>query len=101
MLEAKIDSFTKLKKIEASLAERYDKLLLENEELHSVSMNGIEIANVIQKIAREREQLSADLADRSLTVKKLVEENRLLQQQLGEIKYENDKLISLTKNITP
>jgi len=99
ILEMKAESFVKLRRIGVSLADRHNELLLENEELHRVSMNGIEIATVIQEITREREQLSLDLVDRSLTVKKLVEENRCLQQRLDAIKYENDKLLNLTKNI--
>lgn len=50
-------------------------------------------------MTQEREQLSVDLADRSLTVKKLLEENVNLQAKLDKAKDEAGNLMKLTKEI--
>lgn len=58
-------------------------LMIENEELRSAALDGIEIAKAVQDLTREREQLSKDLAMRAETIKKLIEENNNLQLRLS------------------
>ena len=58
-------------------------LLGENEELRQAALDGIEIAKVVQELTRERESLSHDLADRSGTIKKLIEDNNNLSVRLN------------------
>ena len=58
-------------------------LLVENEELRSAALDGIEIAKAVQDLTREREALSSDLSDRAATIKKLIEENRDLSLRLN------------------
>lgn len=58
-------------------------LLGENEELRQAALDGIEIAKVVQELTREREALSHDLADRSGTIKKLIEDNNNLSVRLN------------------
>jgi regulator of replication initiation timing len=50
-------------------------LLVENEELRSAALDGIEIAKAVQDLTKEREKLSKDLQDRAATIKKLIEDN--------------------------
>jgi predicted RNase H-like nuclease (RuvC/YqgF family) len=50
-------------------------LLVENEELRSAALDGIEIAKAVQDLTREREALDRDLRERALTIKKLMEDN--------------------------
>lgn len=50
-------------------------------------------------MTQEREQLSIDLTDRSLTVKKLLEENVNLQNKLDKAKEEAENLMKLSKEI--
>lgn len=57
------------------LKDENEKLVEENEELRQASLDGIEIAMAVQELTKEREQLSVDLADRAITIKKLLEEN--------------------------
>jgi regulator of replication initiation timing len=57
-------------------------LLVENEELRSAALDGIEIAKAVQDLTKERETLSGDLADRAATIKKLIEENNSLSLRL-------------------
>lgn len=52
-------------------------------------------------MTKEREQLSVDLADRSLSVKKLLEENTNLQLRLKKAQEEADKLVALTGGNLP
>ena len=58
-------------------------LLVENEELRSAALDGIEIAKAVQDLTKEREALSSDLSDRAATIKKLIEENRDLSLRLS------------------
>jgi len=58
-------------------------LLVENEELRSAALDGIEIAKAVQDLTRERESLSSDLSDRAATIKKLIEENRDLSLRMN------------------
>jgi regulator of replication initiation timing len=51
-------------------------LLVENEELRSAALDGIEIAKAVQDLTKEREALSSELSDRAATIKKLIDENR-------------------------
>ena len=58
-------------------------LMIENEELRSAALDGIEIAKAVQDLTKEREQLSKDLANRAATIKKLIEDNNNLQLRLS------------------
>jgi hypothetical protein len=48
----------------------------------------------------EREQLSLYIVDKATIIKKLVEENAILQQRINSAKHEAKQLIALTKQIT-
>ena len=67
-------------------------LLGENEELRQAALDGIEIAKVVQELTREREGLSHDLADRSGTIKKLIEDNNNLAVRLNIAEKEANQL---------
>ena len=58
-------------------------LLVENEELRSAALDGIEIAKAVQDLTKEREALSSDLQNRASTIKKLIEENNNLSLRLS------------------
>lgn len=58
-------------------------LLVENEELRSAALDGIEIAKAVQDLTKEREALSSELSDRAATIKKLIDENRDLGLRLS------------------
>jgi len=58
-------------------------LLVENEELRSAALDGIEIAKAVQDLTKEREALSSDLSDRASTIKKLIEENQNLSLRVS------------------
>ena len=50
-------------------------------------------------MTQEREQLSADLANRSLTIKKLLEENTNLQVRLNKAQEETAKVLKLSQGL--
>lgn len=54
----------------------------ENEELRMASLDGIEMANNVQRLTEDREKLSVDLADKVNTIKKLLDDNTMLQEKL-------------------
>jgi len=97
VLQDKLTAFQKLHDINGRLNMKNKSLMIECEELRQASMDGVEIANVIQAITQEREQLSVDLANKSMTIKKLVEENALLQNKLEQAQLEAQNLMKLTK----
>jgi regulator of replication initiation timing len=51
-------------------------LMVENEELRSAALDGIEIAKAVQDLSKEKETLSKDLQTRASTIKKLIEDNK-------------------------
>ena len=96
VLKEKLASFNRLIVIQKQLGRQNELLLSENEDLRQTSIEGLEIADVVQQIAREREQLSEDLKDRSLTIKSLLEENIQLQNRLDIAKKCAKELIQLS-----
>ena len=45
---------------------------MENDELKEHTMNGLEIAHTVEGMTNEREKLSVDLADKHMSIKKLL-----------------------------
>ena len=56
----------------------------ENEELRQFSLDGYQLGKNVQNLQAERENLSVDLADKASTIKKLLDENEKLSQQLRQ-----------------
>jgi hypothetical protein len=50
-------------------------------------------------MTQEREQLSSDLANRSLTIKKLLEENTNLQVRVNQAQEEASKVVKLSQGL--
>lgn len=102
-LKEQLDKLTeetkKIADANEKLEKEHDDLLIENEEMRQTSLDSIEIANAIQDITREREQLSADLSKHSLVVRRLVEENEELSQKLVLAQKEANNLVKLTQSI--
>ncbi len=55
----------------------------QNEELRMGAMDGIEMAKSVEDLTREREKLSVDLADKAITIRKLLEDNNNLSIRLS------------------
>ena len=54
------------------------------------------MAKSVDTLAKEREKLSIDLADKSITIKKLLEENNNLSIRLSNAQEEATKLIKVS-----
>ena len=65
------------------------QLLEENAELRQASLDGIAIAEAFETLSREREKLSVDLAERTATIKKLLEHNNELAMRLKQFNAED------------
>ena len=55
-----------------------------NEELRQFSLDGYEFGKRFQSLTAEREKLSVDLADKTKTIKKLLDENERLSMRLRQ-----------------
>lgn len=67
-------------------------LIDENLELRQASLDGVAIAEAFETLSKERERLSMDLADRTATIKKLIEQNNQLAERLRNIEYESPEM---------
>ena len=56
----------------------------ENIELRQASLDGVAIAEAFETLSKEREKLSNDLAERTATIKRLVEYNNNLSTKLKQ-----------------
>ena len=61
-----------------------DDLASGNEELRQFSLDGYEFGKKFQAMSAEREKLSVDLADKTKTIKKLLDENERLSMKLRQ-----------------
>ena len=59
-------------------------MLEENMELRQASLDGIAIAEAFETLSKERERLSVDLAERTATIKRLLEHNNELAFKLKQ-----------------
>ena len=63
-------------------------LVEENSELRQASLDGIAIAEAFETLTKEREKLSVDLAERTATIKRLLEHNNELALRLKQFSAE-------------
>lgn len=66
-------------------------LIEENMELRQASLDGVAIAEAFETLSKERERLSLDLADRTATIKRLIDQNNELAERLRNVGYEPEK----------
>lgn len=95
-MEEKKTAMVKLQGVRTNLEKKNAELLVQNELLKQSAMDGVEIANVMQKMATERENLSTELATKGLTVKRLLQENIELKARLKKAEEEAEKLMKLS-----
>ena len=67
-----------------ALEEDNQIMLEENMELRQASLDGIAIAEAFETLSKERERLSVDLAERTATIKRLLEHNNELAFKLKQ-----------------
>jgi hypothetical protein len=66
------------------LGHDYYMLEQDNLELRQASLDGVAIADAFETLSKEREKLTNDLAERTATIKKLLEHNNLLTFRLRQ-----------------
>ncbi|OMJ95658.1 hypothetical protein SteCoe_905 [Stentor coeruleus] len=64
-------------------------MMEENLNLRQASLDGIAIAEAFETLSKERERLSVDLAERTATIKKLLEHNNELAMRLKQFSAED------------
>lgn len=62
-----------------------DALVIENSDLRQASLDGVAIAEAFETLSKERERLSSDLAERTATIKRLLEHNNQLANRLKQL----------------
>ena len=90
------DEYSVLQLRYEELERDYKQIFTENNELKQRTLEGLEIASAVEALSREREKLSVDLADRAVTIKRLLEENGDLASRLRSARKEADTLRVLT-----
>lgn len=78
------------------LEQDYTLLFDENSELRQATMDGLDLADAIETLSKERERLSVDLAERAATIKQLLEENNELAARMRAAQKEAEALRLLT-----
>jgi hypothetical protein len=61
------------------------------------ALDGIEMAKSVDDLTREREKLSIDLADKAITIRKLLEDNHNLSVRLNNAQEEAHQLIRMSQ----
>ena len=56
-----------------------DLIAQQNNELREGALAGIEMAKNLDELSREREILTIDIADKAIVIRKLLEDNSILQ----------------------
>ena len=79
-VRAAVEEMASIKERIREKQEENSKLAKENEELRQFSMNGFKIAQNVDKLTAEREKLSVDLADQADQIRKLMDQNKELQE---------------------
>ena len=82
------------------LESKNKQILEENEELRHISIDAIELAHLHKLIKQQKEELSIDLADKSLLLKKLIESNENLTEKLKKAQEEAREILQFSEKIT-
>ena len=67
-----------------ALEEDNQQMVEENMDLRQASLDGIAIAEAFETLSKERERLSVDLAERTATIKRLLDHNNELALRLKQ-----------------
>jgi len=95
LLRQKLDELSsKMKEIivmNDDLEEKNAALAVENEGLRQLSLESVDLAASMKELNKQKEQLSVDLADRATTIRKLLEDNKILKEKLLNAQQEAEK----------
>ena len=72
-------------------------LAKQNDEFRKGAMDGITMVRHVESLTEDRDKLSVDLADKALTIRKLLEDNQYLQNKLSNAKNQTAQIMDATK----
>ena len=81
----------------ARLESTNDELAKQNDEFRRGAMDGINMVRHVEALTADRDKLSVDLADKALTIRKLLEDNQYLQNKLTSAQGQAATLIDEAK----
>ena len=93
-----MDRITDLKDNIARLEKDNDILAQQNDQFRRGAMDGITMVRHVEALTEDRDKLSVDLADKALTIRKLLEDNQYLQNKLTSAKSQTATLIEIAKS---
>ena len=82
----------------ARLEKDNDILAQQNDQFRRGAMDGITMVRHVEALTEDRDKLSVDLADKALTIRKLLEDNQYLQNKLTSAKSQTATLIEIAKS---
>ena len=77
-IKANLDQIGGLKDSIQRLEDDNEELAKQNDEFRKGAMDGITMVRHVERLTADRDKLSVDLADKALTIRKLLEDNSYL-----------------------
>ena len=74
-----------------------EELAKQNDEFRRGAMEGMKMVRHVEGLTADRDKLSVDLADKALTIRKLLEDNHYLQNKLASAKSQTAAIIEVAK----
>ena len=96
-LKANLERIADMKNNMARLESTNDELAKQNDEFRRGAMDGINMVRHVEALTADRDKLSVDLADKALTIRKLLEDNQYLQNKLTSAQGQAATLIDEAK----
>ena len=81
-IKANLNKITGLKDNISKFETENDELAKQNDEFRKGALDGITMVRHVEGLTMDRDKLSVDLADKALTIRKLLEDNQYLQNKL-------------------
>ena len=93
-IKANLDRIAGLKDAINVVENENAELAKQNDVFRSGALDGIQMVRNMDNLTQDRDKLSVDLADKALTIRKLLEDNQFLQGRISALENEKDKLKS-------
>ena len=91
-LRANLAEIGRLKDLIAKLEGQNDGLAEQNDTFRGGAMDGITMVRHVEALTKDRDGLSVDLADKALTIRKLLEDHAFLQGKLKNVQNQTSSL---------
>ena len=100
-IKANLDRIARLKDSIDKIEDENGELAKQNDVFRAGALDGIQMVRSMDGLTQDRDKLSVDLADKALTIRKLLEDNQFLQNRISAAQNENnrlhDSLVTTTK----